>query len=405
MPTDDEFADDFARALRGVAELAPEPVQHTLALAAEQRGRRWRRRRRTAVAGGLAALVLVGAGGFAAIGRGPLGGVGPAAPDLPAMSQDEMVALVGGLLPQGKVKVLYGDVAGSDRHRASLVLMFDDGAGESVIDISVERTKQRPDANAFCQDGFTTPQDSCDRSVRPDGSALVVERLRDTYNADIRKWEAVWAGPDGRRLQIAEYNGQPAVANRPNPPLAVDQLSALATSPAWDRVFASLAPVKGAPKPGDAPAPTPSQGPSNAELLAKLVPLLPAGAKVSGQDAQRAVLTVTVEGRSSMLMVGVEPPSQRGRDDFGTMDRDRTTPLEVREKRSDGALVVTNRFGNGKTATDQILHWTADVHYPDGGQVRISEWNGENGFTFKPGTPALDVDQLKAIVTNPAWRS
>ncbi|MFJ2581292.1 hypothetical protein [Kitasatospora aureofaciens] len=413
MPTDDEFADDFARALRGAAELAPEPVKHTLAANAEQRGRRRRRRRRTAFAGGLAVLVLAGAGGFAAVGDGSFGAVGPAdppAPDLPKMSSEEVVGLISGLLPPGKVRVIVDGGAGDrGQHRTGATLWFDDGAGESIVEVSAERTDLRPDAGTVCADPFSTPQDSCDRTVRPDGSALVIDKLRDSYNAAKREWRATWAGPDGRRVMVTEYNGQPGASNRPNPPLTADQLTALLTAPAWDRIFASLAPVPGAPKPGDAPAPTPSQGqsqgPSNADLLAKLVPLLPAGAKVSGQDDKRAVLTATVDGRSSMLMVGVEPPSQRGRDELKSMDHDYTTPLEVREKRPDGTIVDTNRFGNGKGATDPVLHWTATVYYPDGSQVRISEWNGENGFTFKPGDPALDVNGLKAIVTNPAWRS
>ncbi|MGW2250791.1 hypothetical protein ACWCXH_11380 [Kitasatospora sp. NPDC001660] len=409
MPTDDEFEDGFARALRGAAELAPEPVQHTLAVVAEQRGRRWRRRRRTVIASGLAVLVLAGAGGFAAVDRGTFGAVGPAdpAPNLPAMSSRELVTLLTGLLPKGTVTELNANGPGKiSGHQAGAVLLFDDGAGASIVEFSAERTNLRPDAGAVCTDPFQTPQDSCDRTVRPDGSVLVIDKLRSTTTKGGREWRATLALPDGRRVGFTEYNGQPATANRPSPPLVDAQLTDLVTSPVWDRVFASLAPVKGAPKPGDAPAPAPStSGPSNAELVAKVIPLLPAGANVESQDPGHAVLTVTFEGRTSMLMVGAEPPSQRGRDELRTMDGDLPTPLETREKRPDGTLVVTNRFGNGKTATNPVLHWTAAVHSPDGSQVRISEWNGENAYTFRPGDPALDVDHLKAIVTAPAWRS
>ncbi|BFV59423.1 hypothetical protein KCMC57_up45270 [Kitasatospora sp. CMC57] len=45
------------------------------------------------------------------------------------------------------------------------------------------------------------------------------------------------------------------------------------------------------------------------------------------------------------------------------------------------------------------MHWAAAVHHPDGRSVEAYEWNGENGYTFRPGTPALSLDQLKAIVT------
>ncbi|MER7850753.1 hypothetical protein ABTZ03_43270 [Kitasatospora sp. NPDC096077] len=415
MPTDDEFADEFgdvfAQALRGAAELAPEPVQHTLTAQAEQRGRRRRRRRRTAVASTLAVLVLAGAGGFAAVGGGTFGLVGPAdpGPERPTMDSEELTTLVTGLLPKGTTQLLASGAPGQqDQHRNGATLLFDDGAGASLVAFSVERTDLAPEAAAVCMDGFQTPQDSCDRTVRPDGSVLVIDKLRSEHTPGGREWRVTWAGPDGRRVSFTEYNGQPATVNRPNPPLTSDsQLTDLVTSPAWERVFATLAPAGEGPRPNLTPAPQPSTpGPSKAELLAKLVPLLPAGAKVGKQDTDHAALTVTFEGRTSMLTVAVDPPSQRGREDLAmTARNDHPTPLEVHEKRPDGTLVVTNRFGNGKTATNPVLHWMAVVYFPNGGQVRINEWNGENDYTFNPGDPALDVDGLKALATAPVWRS
>ncbi|MFD5465931.1 hypothetical protein ACFWIQ_24320 [Kitasatospora sp. NPDC127059] len=410
MPSDDEFADEFAdgfaRALRGAAELAPEPVRHTLAARAEQHGRRWRRRRRTAVASALVVLVLAG-GGFAAAGPGGfdlVGPTGPPEPSLPTMDPREMVALFSGLLPKGTVTELNSAPPKKvDRHRTGATLLFDDGAGASIVGFSAERTNLAPEAAAVCMDGFQTPQDSCERTVRPDGSVLVIDKLRSTNTQGGREWRVTWAAPDGRRVGFTEYNGQPAIANRPSPPVSDDtQLTDLVTSPVWDQIFATLAPAEGAPKPAHSPAPT-ATGPSNADLLAKLVPLLPAGAKVEGQDPGHAALTVTFEGRTSMLTVAFDPPSQRGRDELATMDRNLPTPLEVREKRPDGSLVVTNRFGNGKTATNPVLHWLGAVYYPDGSQVRINEWNGPNAYTFEPGDPALDVDRLKAVATAPVW--
>ncbi|MFJ9608442.1 hypothetical protein ACIRS1_19115 [Kitasatospora sp. NPDC101176] len=409
MPTDDEFADVFARALRGAAELAPEPVRHAaLAPLAEQRGRRWRRRRRTALGGALAAVVLAGAGGFAVVGRGPFAGgpAGPPEPVLPRMTTEEVLGTITGMLPHGGVRVVTSGGAGDPgQHRTGATILFDDGAGESILTITAERTDRPPAETANCMDGFVVPQDSCDRVVRPDGSVLTIDKLRDRTEADKREWRATWAAPDGRRVEVTEFNGQPAAASRPNPPLSAEQLTALVTGEGWERVFASLAPAPGGPPSAASPAPTAAQGPSGEELLGRLVPLLPSGAAVSGRDAGRGVLTATVDGRTSMLMVAVDPPSQRGREDLRGAERSPATPLEVRDKRRDGTLVVTNRFGNGKGATDPVLHWTATVYYPDGRQVRISEWNGENGYTFRPGDPALEVDALKAIATDPVWRS
>ncbi|MER7671436.1 hypothetical protein ABTY61_23640 [Kitasatospora sp. NPDC096128] len=418
MPSDDDefadaFADGFARALRGAAELAPEPVRHTLTAQAEQRGRRRRRNRRAVLASGLAVLVLAGAGGFAAVrggtfgAVGPVGPVGPPTPARPTMSAQELTALYTSLLPKGTVTdFVAGSIRKIDPHRTGTTLLFDDGAGASTVEFGAERTNLAPDAGAVCMDPFQMPQDSCARTVRPDGSALVIDKLRSQHPENGREWRVTWAAPDGRRVTFTEFNGQPATANRPNPPLTDDaQLTALVTSPAWEQVFATLAPADGAPKPARTPKPAPSAtGPSDADLLATLIPLLPAGAVVGSQDPGHAALGVTFEGRTSLLIVTADPPSQRGREELASMDRSPTTPLEVREKRPDGTVVVTNRFGNGKGATNPVLHWLAAVHYPDGSRVQISEGNGENAYTYRPGDPALDVDRLKAIATDPAWR-
>ncbi|MEU1425305.1 hypothetical protein [Kitasatospora sp. NPDC005751] len=206
---------------------------------------------------------------------------------------------------------------------------------------------------------------------------------------------------------IIEHNGQPATPNRENPPLDADQPRALVTAAAWARLFDALPARDTAPKP-----PTPEPGPKAEDLLAPLVPLLPPGAVPSGQDGRDgAHLTVTYEGRTSMLSVSVTEPGGRGVKDNGRGVKDKeyaetegsAGPLAVRERRPDGATVVTDVFGNGKTAVDPVLHRAAAVYYADGRAIEINEWNGENGYTFRPGNPALGLDQLKAVVTAPAW--
>ncbi|MFE2726751.1 hypothetical protein [Kitasatospora sp. NPDC059327] len=417
MPVDDEFeggrtdafGDDFARALRGAAALAPEPALYALAAGAERRGRRRRNRHRAVPAGGLAVLVLA-TGGFV-LTDGRSGTAGPAAPAA-HMTSDEVTRLVTGLLPAGSVKVMYAGTPGipggnGDRYRTDGTLAFDDGQGESYISYTVDRTELTPAAGAVCMDPFSMPQDSCERTEGPDGSAVVIDKLRDQTRAGHREWRATWAAADGRRVQIIEHNGQPSASTRENPPLDAEQLRALVTAPAWDRVLDALPARANPPRPpSPAASPTGEQGPSAAELTARVAPLLPPGAThtvVPG--GQGGNLLVTFEERTSLLSVFAQPPSARGLEDRKYVEEGVPTPLEVHELLADGTLVVVNRFGNGKTAVDPVLHWVAAAYFPDGRQVSISEQNGENGYTARPGTPALSLDQLKAIVTDPVWRS
>ncbi|WP_327676154.1 hypothetical protein [Kitasatospora sp. NBC_00458] len=418
----DGFEDEFARALRGAASLAPEAALFTLAAGAERVGRRRRGRRRAVLAGGLAAVVLA-AGSVGLLADGTAADVfGPSGERVRPMTSEEVVGLVTGLLPPGSVTVLAAETPGvagpsGNVHETFGVLLFDDGKGASLVSYSVERGSRKPEEAAVCLDPFSIPKEGCDRSVAPDGSVTVIDKLRDVNVTGLRKWQAARAEPDGTVVRVTEYNGQPAAPNREAPPLVEEQLGTMMSAPEWDRVVAALPADPKAPKAKPAQVATPSPGapaatpgpdgstPAAPELVAALAGVLPPGAEASGQDAEHGTLLVTYEGRTSMLAVQVQPAGARGLEERKYAEEGPPTPLEVREKPADGTLVVTNRFGNGKTAVDPVLHWLAAVYYPDGRSVTVSEWNGENGYTFRPGTPALSPEQLKAVATAPVWRN
>ncbi|MFD4906947.1 hypothetical protein [Kitasatospora purpeofusca] len=423
MPVEDNFGDNFegdvedgfAQALRGAAALAPEVALFSLAAGAERRGRRWRSRRRAAVAGVAAVAVLAvgGVGVFVDAGPGAvLSGSAAADPAVQPMTSEEAVDLVAGLLPPGSLQTVTAETPGvpgpaNNKHRTVGVLRYDDGQGASLVRYAVERGSQRPEAAAVCMDGFTMPQDSCERTTGLDGSVLVIDKLRDQNFPGKREWRATRATPDGMVIQIIEYNGEPATPTRETPPLDGGQLAAMVTSPTWGRIVAALPANPGAPKPdrssAGAPAPA-ATTPAPADLLATLTKLLPPGAQASGADEQHTALTVTFEGRTSKVSIYAEPAGSRGQQDKKDAEEGLATPLEVHEKLSDGTLLVLNRFGNGKTAVDPLLHWTAKVYCPDGRNILLNEWNGENGYDYRPGDPALSVEQLKAVITAPDWR-
>ncbi|MEU3493457.1 hypothetical protein [Kitasatospora cineracea] len=407
MPTDDELASALSRALDGAAGLTPEAAHGQLAAGARRAGLRRQRRRRAAVAGALAVLVLGAAGGFASGGHLPFASPAPAAPGPARMSEQRFDELLTQLLPPGKLEPMgRAWTGGRSPHEMGSMLTFDDGAGASMIQITVQYTADPVD-RVGCMDAFQVPSDGCDRTVLPDGSVLVVDKLRSQSVADLREWRGVWAAPDGRQVHLTEYNGQPSVPSRPAPPMTEEQLTAAVASPLWAEAFAALTPVAGTPDAtvsADAhPSPTSTET-ANA-LLDKLAALLPTGTATADRDAAHTRLAVTTDGRRSSLTVVFTPPSQRGLDDLAGLPQRPPTPLEVREPVAGGGTVVVNAFGNGKTATDNLLHWTVTVYYPDGAQLLLNEWNGEQFYDTKTGVPALDLAALKAIALSPAWRA
>ncbi|WP_030391239.1 hypothetical protein [Kitasatospora purpeofusca] len=434
------FEERFARELRVAATLAPDERLFALAAGAERLGRRRRNRRRAAVAGG-AAIAVLAVGSVGAFTGGPgLGMFGPAVE--PPMTGDEVVRLVAGLLPPGAVTDATASTPGnagpsSDPHLALGLFNFDDGKGVSSIHYFVERGTQRPEWAAVCIDPAVRPKDSCDRTVRPDGSVLVIDKARDATFTGQREWRGIYARPDGTVIRLVEFNGNQANPTRELPPLDAAQLAAVVTAPEWGRVVAEIpanpnapevsgpaqssstaatptappstptastappSPVTVPPSPGIA---SPAPGDSLPELAAVLAGLLPTGAKEVGRDAENGAVTVEYEGRTSRLTIHVEPAGARGIEFKKGAEESTPTPLEVRQKLPDGTLVVMNQFGNGKSAVDPLLHWVAWVYYPDGRNILISEGNGEDELSPRPGQPALSVEQLRAMVMAPDWR-
>ncbi|GLW56939.1 hypothetical protein [Kitasatospora phosalacinea] len=406
MSTDDELTAALPRALDGAAALAPDPVHERLAAGARRSGLRRQRRHVAAATGALAVAVLGAAAGFSAAGYGRSGADAPAASRHVRMSEQRFNELLTRLLPKGTLQPMdRAWTGGRDPHEMGSMLVFDDGAGASMLQIQVQYTGDPVD-RVTCVDGFDVPSEGCERTVQPDGSVLVVDRLRSVSVPGLREWHGIWAAPDGRQVRLTEYNGRASTPVRDAPPLTEAQLAALVTSPLWTEAFAALTPVADAP---DAGAPADARPSLSAEgsaaLLDKLTPLLPAGTAVDVRDPAHTRLGLTADGRHSSLMVTYEPPSQRGLDELAALPQTLPTPLEVREPLPGGGTVVVNAFGNGKTATDVLLHWVVTVHYPDGAVLLLDEWNGEQFHAAAPGTPALDLAALKAVALSPSWRS
>ncbi|GAA0687696.1 hypothetical protein GCM10010193_47050 [Kitasatospora atroaurantiaca] len=134
--------------------------------------------------------------------------------------------------------------------------------------------------------------------------------------------------------------------------------------------------------------------------------MLPTGVKTGDQGGQhgrgQAHLPVTVDGRTSMLSVTVSLPSEMNRS--ARKNFDAGPEAESNEHLPDGTLVIIRESGATKSGGGPAVSWNVEAFHPDGTRVTVAEWNGENGYTFRPDTPALTTDQLKAIAVDPAWR-
>ncbi|MFD8596633.1 hypothetical protein ACFV1L_16690 [Kitasatospora sp. NPDC059646] len=402
MPSDNAVSE----LLRDVADLAPDLPGEVLADAGERLGRRRVRRRRVAAAAAAAAALALVALGGVAVRPGGAGAppAGRPAGD-PAVTGRFMLDTLVSLLPPGRVDDTFG--GGSDLpHGGPLAhLAYDDGRGASAMTLSTDRVALPigPGTQGTqCVDPTERPTDGCTRTVGADGSILVVQKFTpQAGGGPTSTWTAIWTGADGRRVRLDEMNSRTAgpPLTRPEPALSVEQLAAVVSSPAWNPVFEAFTTSTNVPVSPQLPLPD--------DILSTVDRLLPSSVGRDRGGAPQTVpgsahLTVTVDGRTSLLSVTVTPHWLKGgepRSRFTELATDRPPT-----RTASGADVITSTYGAAKSSPVPPVRWIADALLPDGTRVTVAENNGTTGYDARPGTPVLTLDQLAELAAAPAWQ-
>ncbi|NEB79179.1 hypothetical protein G3I40_28760 [Streptomyces sp. SID14478] len=389
------------------------------------RGRRRLRRRRTgAVIGSVAALAVVGlgtsyvAGAFdagGATGRGGVAARTSAAPtkapgkapgkqgghgSAPQLSKDKVIAVLEGLLPEGKVSGREGRGT-ADRLGPLAHLVYDDGRGKGAIGVSVGAVD--PDGAAVeeqlqCPDKRLVPYDACTSETLGDGSKLLLMRGYEypDRRVDTKMWHAYLVTPEGYTVDAGEWNAaaeKDAPVSRDQPPLSMAQLKALVTSSKWRPVMEAV----GTAAP-EALAQPPALGTDKAAILKKLKGLLPQRAKVTaegGQDAGYAYVVVDDGKGATLVQINVQSGMNDVRGDLFGSDA---------ELLPDGTQVATRKGDGDDKGGAGIVMWTADTMRKDGFRVAVSAFNsGSQTTDATRAEPALTMAELKKIALSPQW--
>ncbi|MFG2824084.1 hypothetical protein ACGFX4_32220 [Kitasatospora sp. NPDC048365] len=407
----DAFEEEFAKALRNSAELAPDPPGEMLARVAEARGQARRGRRRAAsVAGaGVLGVALLASAGH--LGLPFPGGDGdkvkPGGPR-GRITGTYMSQTLRALLPAGGISdeqgYGIGQMAMPDMGPTAW-LQFDDGQGSVQVNLSTDRVDLPIGADTRgtrCEDPYDTPIESCDRTVRPDGSIVVVTKQLPRPPADERIWIAVYTGTDGRQVRLSErdYQQNGTSSGRTQMPLTPEQLTSVITSSTWDPLFEDFR--RGATGRPAAPEPV---GAAPKDLLATLRQLLPNGVTPGEPGPQdtpdRAHLPVTVADRTGSLVVQIQPKwanTEKKRSSFGT-----ESGQQDLVRAADGTVSVIRLTGTSKGQPEPVQYWEAEVLRPDGTLVTLAQVNSATWYGAKPGTPVLTIEQLRAIALDPTW--
>lgn len=429
----DLFEGRFARALQDAgAGFGP---GRDLAAAGAARGRRLLARRRAAVLAGAAAvacagvsgaLLLPGTGGAddprsvtaASSSTSPSGssparsssgssptGSSPAAGTVDAgITAEEMIRTLKDLLPEGTTSEEQG--AGSERHPLPPYagLVYDDGEGGGAITLSLNRVEPgsaQARETTTCPDKALVRHDACRTEKLADGSRLMLFQGYEYPDgrADTKWWAADLVTPQGHHVSVSEWNAEAqkdAPVTRDQPPLSIAQLRTVATAPAW-RALAEVrpAPEKRAPSED---TDTPPADPSGKAIRKTLVFLLPDDVEVvdqGGQDTQYAFLVLDDGQGASLVQINVQADMSDVEHQLFGADAE-TLP--------DGTKVV-QRQGPGEKGGEGVVMWTVDTIRPDGRRVVISAFNsGAQHTAATRETPALTVEELRDVATDPRWR-
>ncbi|MFI5818239.1 hypothetical protein ACIA8I_03630 [Streptomyces rishiriensis] len=423
MPVDqhsDRFEEQLTAALHEAGGAFGSPGG-ALVAAGRARGLRLRLRRRAAVAGGAAGLALVGAGGAlltpwdAASTAKPSsstaasGSAGPA-----AYSADDVVRTLRKLLPRGEFTP--SDARGTGGDLPPLAAgVFDDGRGAGSVSVGLDRIS--PGASGVDPSSAVMPCpakgeqsafDSCRTELLPDRSAITVYQGYEypDRREDTKAWGADLVTPAGHHVSVMEWNaaaekGKPVT--RPEPPLTVARLKALAAASDWRRIIDAM-PGEGkqeplSSSPGSAGSPARPGEMTGRLILRKLSLLLPKGLERvthAGQETGYACFVVDDGKGAGLVQVNVQPGMSGSADELYGSGAE-TLP--------DGTRVATKK-GPGEKGGGGVVMWTVDTLGKDGLRVVISAFNAatQDGAATR-AKPVLTIGQLRTIALSPRWRS
>ncbi|WP_436771838.1 hypothetical protein [Yinghuangia sp. YIM S09857] len=419
-PRNDEGDSDFERglpgALRAVSHDFPGPSTDLIARG-HRRGRRLRRVRGIQVGVSVAALVAVALGGAYAVvgldddGSVPVAGAASTAPVTPGtsappahVSAADMLANLKSVLPPGGS---YSDEtsrgtepeAGQPRRDASAKLLYRNTKGASGVAVTIGGHTEAP----VCPPPQVAPHVRCSSETLPDGStvATVQNFTYPSKNTGQKDWYVQVFRPNSVLVTVHVYGGggEKETSSPVDPILTTDQIKAVATSDTWGPAIAAVG--SGLP-----PAtPPPAQGTS--EILGLLKMFAPPGAAISDEFAQTGNASFIVDDGKGRSALGVN------------VQRDMTAALGPAhncealgrestfceaETLADGTRVLLLKRPSEKGG-DAVV-WTADLLRPDGFRVVASSINSYAEAAEPTRTaPALDLAQLRELVTDQRWLS
>ncbi|WP_147312275.1 hypothetical protein [Thermomonospora umbrina] len=386
------------------------------------RGRRARRRARAAqTAGAALALSAVTFAGVNVLGGGPeqksaLSSRGTSSPEArrtgEQVSPAEMSRILQTMLPKGVrlIEVQGAPVPGV------MMAKYDDGKGLAGVTMAIQRfPRNDPALRDYhdCPSPQVLPYNDCEATDWEGQGRLLVTKgfTRPQSNTGEKWWHAELTRRDGIQIRFDQVNAaeskSSAGVTRATPPLSPAQMTAIVTNPRWVEAAATL-PAPERPSPGTGPKEFPGD-----RILAGLRRLLPKGAEITHPDVSDGYVSLILKDSRGGTSVGLNVqdfrrPDGKAEKQPSCAQRLSDQPDEatcVEETLPDGTMIWIEEQP-AEVVASGVINRIVEVMYPNGRRVVA---RAANGLSPKSGpqtrdTPALSLEQIKRIVTDPTWR-
>jgi hypothetical protein len=140
-----------------------------------------------------------------------------------------------GLLPKSGTVSGLRTLHPSDGSTA-IAVTYDDGHGVAAVSVVVTPAPASATAPVAGVGAWACPDTTCTVHTQDDGSVLLTDAVIGGDGSSYRQWQATLGRTDGAKIEIVEFNSaqlKGSTATRPEPPLSIAQLAALANALNW----------------------------------------------------------------------------------------------------------------------------------------------------------------------------
>lgn len=303
------------------------------------------------------------------------------------VSADQMIQILERVLPKGELTQQRGTSNfGDPNQAANASLVYDDGFGQALVEVSIKRADRKDPANRkliVCPKKLSPPAISCHDESWGGGYATVLSE-----DKGLRKSRTTSLSEEGYLVELTAFNGLPKEGRttRTNTPFSQMQTSHLIGT------LNSAMTKYGIPNPDLFTREVHISG--SLDVMERLERLSPKGLSPRGGGGDGAtgyIIAYDVKNKTKSHLRATLTP--KGAPGGGEPQWSETLP--------DGTKIATSeRPAKGKGVTE----WRVDALRPNGLRVTISSYNAE--YPHKDAnrtTPPASLEQLKTVAVDDSW--